>query len=123
MPLIPVMVNGVSAVALVDSGASISCVSKSIASKIGLESSRWGKVQSVNLIAPTKIYYTDIAIPGNITFRNMRVAEFVGGGNFDVLIGMDIITKGDLALSSANKETWLSFRVPSAQKHIDFTVA
>lgn len=37
----------------------------------------------------------------------------------DILIGMDIITLGDFAVTNYEGVTKLSFRVPS-QRHIDF---
>ena len=40
------------------------------------------------------------------------------GGN-DIIIGMDTITRGDLAITNQNGETWFSFRIPS-QEHIEF---
>ena len=37
----------------------------------------------------------------------------------ECLIGMDILTQGDLAITNANNETCVSFRIPSEQC-IDF---
>lgn len=37
----------------------------------------------------------------------------------DIIIGMDTITRGDLAITNKNGETWFSFRIPS-QEHIEF---
>ena len=37
----------------------------------------------------------------------------------DIIIGMDTITRGDLAITNKNGETWCSFRIPS-QEHIEF---
>ena len=38
----------------------------------------------------------------------------------DVLIGMNIITQGDFAVTNQNDKTMLSFRMPSRES-IDFT--
>lgn len=37
----------------------------------------------------------------------------------DIIIGMDTITRGDLAITNKDGETWFSFRIPS-QEHIEF---
>jgi hypothetical protein len=40
-------------------------------------------------------------------------------GNFGAIIGMDIIRRGDFAITNANGKTKMSFRMPSL-KAIDF---
>ena len=37
----------------------------------------------------------------------------------DIIISMDTITRGDLAITNKDGETWFSFRIPS-QEHIEF---
>ena len=37
----------------------------------------------------------------------------------DIIIGMDTITRDDLAITNKDGETWFSFRIPS-QEHIEF---
>jgi rRNA pseudouridine-1189 N-methylase Emg1 (Nep1/Mra1 family) len=37
----------------------------------------------------------------------------------DIIIGMGTITRGDLAITNKDGETWFSFRIPS-QEHIEF---
>ena len=39
---------------------------------------------------------------------------------FEFIVGMDVISQGDLAISHANNRTFFSFQLPSA-KTIDFT--
>jgi hypothetical protein len=46
--------------------------------------------------------------------------EFTSDKMFDILIGMDIITLGDFAITNANHRTVVSFRIPPDTKHIDF---
>lgn len=40
-------------------------------------------------------------------------------GNFGAIVGMDIITKGDLAMTNVNGNTCMTFRIPSIQS-IDY---
>ena len=39
--------------------------------------------------------------------------------DYDVLIGMDVITKGDFVVSTVNGETTFSFRMPAKGLTID----
>jgi hypothetical protein len=59
----------------------------------------------------------------NVSFTNIRAMEFTSNKVFDILLGMDILTLGDLAITNANHRTVISFRVPPAVKHIDFVSA
>ena len=43
----------------------------------------------------------------------------IGAQGIDVLIGMDIISKGDFAISNYDEKTQFSFRLPS-QKDVDY---
>jgi hypothetical protein len=54
------------------------------------------------------------------TIRNVRVTEFIDENDFDVIIGMDIITCGDFAISNYGRKTVVSFRIPSQNPPIDF---
>ena len=63
-------------------------------------------------------FLVNIHLPSNVGFAGMRVTRgrFIGG---DILIGMDIISRGDFAVSNHRGITKFSFRIPS-QRHIDF---
>lgn len=57
-------------------------------------------------------------MPNNVRFVGTRVSEnSIEGG--DVLIGMDIITSGDLAITNHGDKTAFTFRTPSCEE-IDF---
>lgn len=64
------------------------------------------------------MYVVDILLANEVRVTGVLVTA----GNFqgaDVLIGMDIISLGDLAITNWNSITKFSFRVPSIG-HIDF---
>lgn len=64
------------------------------------------------------VYFVSIELPNALQFTEVEVT--VGTfGDFDVLIGMDIITMGDLAITNLDGRTTFSFRVPSLVR-IDF---
>jgi hypothetical protein len=41
-------------------------------------------------------------------------------GEFELIIGMDIITLGDFAISNKDNKTTVSFRIPPRDEPIDF---
>jgi hypothetical protein len=43
----------------------------------------------------------------------------IGNQGIDVLIGMDIISLGDFAISNFDGKTQFSFRIPS-QRHVEY---
>jgi hypothetical protein len=63
-------------------------------------------------------FLANIALPNGVAFPNVRVtrAKIIGA---DVLIGMDIITTGDFAVTNFGKKTVFSFRIPP-QHTIDY---
>lgn len=64
------------------------------------------------------VYKVNIGLPNNVAFANVRVSEGQIAGA-DVIIGMDIITRGDFAITNANGRTTFTYRVPSVAT-IDF---
>jgi predicted aspartyl protease len=128
---VPVPVNGypkdrrigLKSVALVDTGATGSCISRRFAESAQLKVFKINKLLGAHGFAFVPVYRVDVLLPNGILFTNMDVAEFYGGNNFDFIIGMNILRMGDMALTNAGGETVFSFRIPSAKTHIDFTKA
>ena len=58
------------------------------------------------------IYYANILLYNNVHIENLRVGLFDAKG-IDVIIGMDIINRGDFAVSNRKGATSFSFRIPS----------
>lgn len=65
-----------------------------------------------------EVYLVNIYLPNNVAFSNVRVtkAKLLEA---DLLVGMNIINRGDFAVTNKNGDTKFSFRYPS-QTHIDF---
>ena len=69
-------------------------------------------------VRQSETYLVNIRLPNSVAFMGVRVTK--GNlGDADVLIGMDIISQGDFAVTNVGGLTKFSFRVPSAT-HIDF---
>ena len=67
-----------------------------------------------------KIYMVDVILPNNVVIPDLEVSESeIGLQGLGMLIGMDIMSKGDFALSNYNEKTKFTFRIPSKQ-HTDY---
>ena len=84
--------------ALVDTGSTGSCISRSFASNAQLKSFKIIKVLGAHGFAFVPVYLVDVLLPNGILFSNMEVAEFYGGNNFDFIIGMNILRAFSLFL-------------------------
>lgn len=104
--------------ALWDTGAMRSVVSKEVVRILGLIPIGQAKVYHTNGISIVKTYLIDILLPNAIGFSTVLVTEGMLGDT-DVLIGMDVISKGDFAVTGNSGKTKFSFQVPSTHD-IDF---
>ncbi|WP_295051704.1 aspartyl protease family protein [uncultured Fibrobacter sp.] len=108
----PSMSKGDVFVALWDTGATNSAVTEKVAKALGLVPAGKTKVHGVNGLSEANFYVVEIILPGNMHFvRN--VTECKSAGDWDVLVGMDIMSFGDFSVSNFNGSTTFSFRVPS----------
>ena len=107
----------ISARALWDTGASRTCISDDVANKLALIPT--GR-QTINTPSGSKIvntYLVDIVLPNNVRIPELCVCgSDIGKQKLDVLIGMDIITQGDFAVSNCRGKTVFTFRVPSVER-------
>jgi predicted aspartyl protease len=109
--------------ALIDTGATNTSISSRLANSLGLKIIEQCNVNAAGGIHTANVYSIDVLLRNMVNFTNIRAAEFVTNNKFDVIIGMDILTLGDLAITNHNRQTVLSFRVPPDVKHIDFVTA
>jgi predicted aspartyl protease len=107
--------------ALVDTGATNSCISHDFAQVSGLLSFRKTTVRSAQGEFVSSVYRTDVVFPNRLIIQDVDVIGFKKGQDFDFIIGMDILRMGDCAITNAQGITALSFCVPPDSKHIDFT--
>lgn len=108
----------VSKIALWDTGATRSVITASTAKILGLTSIGPTKVNHVGGSHQSNTYLVNVYLPNNVTVVGVRVTE-CPDKDFDVIIGMDIISQGDFSITNVGGQTWASFRVPSVQR-IDY---
>lgn len=99
-----------------DTGATISCISMSVVSKLSLVACGKRNIQTPSGNKIVNTYLLDIILPNNVKIQDVEVCDSdIGNQGIDLLIGMDIISKGDFAVSNYNGKTVFSFRFPSKQ--------
>lgn len=104
--------------AIWDTGATNCVITQAVIDACGLVATGMANVNGPNGAFQSETYLVNIALPQAVIFPVVRVTK----GNFigaDVLIGMDIINKGDFAVTNLGGITKFSFRIPSLV-HIDF---
>ena len=105
--------------ALWDTGATNSVISEKVIKECHLQPIGMTQVFHAGGISNCHIFLVNIFLPNNIAIPLINVTE----GQLtdvDVLIGMDIITFGDFAITNKDDKTTFSCRFPSLEK-IDFS--
>lgn len=110
--------NGFKVRALWDTGASCTTISKNIVRELGLIPIGFGDVFHAGGSGKAGVYKINVLLPNNIEFPAIRVLDSDLYG-FDILIGMDIISQGDFAVTHSDGKTTFTFRIPSIEK-LDF---
>ena len=99
-------------VAIWDTGATGSCITRRVADILGLQPISFCKVSTAGGEIDAPVYKVDIKLPNNVVITDIFATECVLAGA-DVLIGMDVITTGEIAISNYKGQTVFTFRVPS----------
>ena len=110
--------------ALWDTGATKTCVSKKLARQLQLKPVGYAFIHSASGYGdePSPAFHVGITLPNKVFISELKVLLTDLPDDFDVLIGMDIINKGDFAISNRNGKTVFTFRTPSVAE-IDFVSA
>jgi predicted aspartyl protease len=107
--------------AIWDTGATGTVITKKVVDALGLKPVSKTKVRHANGESIVNVYYINLFLPNQVAFKFIPVTEGILGDDANVLIGMDVITKGDFAVTNYNGKTTFSFRVPSLAE-IDFNL-
>ncbi len=102
--------------AIWDTGATNSVIDKKIAEELGLIPNGIRLVYHANGSERVNSYKVNIVLPNNIMVQMVNVTEGDLNGA-QVLIGMDIISLGDFAITHRNNGTVFSFQVPSTHEY------
>lgn len=108
---------------IIDTGANASVISNNIAERLNAIPQTFTKVHTAseqNVI--TRLYEADIEICGKVKILGLMVTSGALLDGSECLIGMDILSQGDLSVTNFDGKTCVSFRIPSLQC-IDFVEA
>ena len=99
--------------AIWDTGATSSMISQSIARKLNLQPDGKTRISGVHGIEDAAVYHVDLRFNNGFTIPDVRVSEASDNGGFDVLIGMDIISRGELRICGwQQKYLQVCFQMP-----------
>jgi len=101
--------------AIWDTGATGSAITSKVVMDCGLKTIGLSRVGTASGIGLANNYLVNLWLPNRMLVPNIRVTEGKIFGNTEILIGMDIINKGDFAISNLNGKTVFSFRMPSLE--------
>ncbi len=107
-------------IAIWDTGATNSVITRKVVDDCGLKPIGMAKVNTASQKdVLTTVYLASIVLPNKVCIPQLRMTEGVIAGDAEVLIGMDIISQGDFAVTNKDGKTTFSFRMPSIEC-IDF---
>lgn len=103
-----------------DTGATGSVITPKVVRELGLKPIDRIEVRTANGSAEKDVYMVNLLLPNNKTIDWVRVTESnIASPGLDGLLGMDVIGHGDFAITHANGNTVVSFRMPSCAE-IDY---
>jgi predicted aspartyl protease len=108
--------------ALWDTGASLSAISLDIASQLNLKPTSRIRVAGVHSIDVVEAGLVTVELPDNVVRKDVRVAICNLNASFGMILGMNIIMLGDLAISNNDEQTLFSFAIPPFKSKIDFSL-
>ena len=107
--------------ALWDTGATITCISQELATKLALMKVDETLINGANNVPFKADVFCVKLLMGKFEIPIHRVAALpMDNTGHDLIIGMDIITQGDLSITNYEGKTVITFRTPSLEK-IDYT--
>ena len=101
--------------AIWDTGAMSTTISPELAQKLGLVSFGKVKMQHANGDAIVNTYIINLLLPNNMEISTLPVMEGAMT-DVDLLIGMDVITLCDFAITNKEGKTIFSFDIPSCHE-------
>lgn len=104
-----------------DTGATGTCISRELVNRLNLMPTGKVKVSTPSGVGVMNKYVINLVLNNEIRIQNLIVMDSeIGKQGIDVLIGMDIISTGDFAVSNFDEKTQFSFRIPS-QEHVEYS--
>lgn len=106
-------------IAIWDTGATNSVITKRVIDSLNLKPTGRITSHTVGGSVDVDTYLVNMLLPNRVGVQSLRVSQGELSDDADILIGMDIISGGDFAVTNYEGKTRLSFRIPSIEQ-IDF---
>jgi len=99
--------------AIWDTGATGTAITQKVIDEVGLKPTGMAKVNTASEEGMlTEVYHISVFLPNKVCIPQLKVTR-TKIVDSDVLLGMDIISQGDFAITYLDGKTVLSFRLPS----------
>lgn len=106
--------------AIWDTGATGTAITTNVVKALGLLPTGQSHVSTAAGVVLQNTYSINVTLPNSLTVEGIVATEVPAlSGGCEALIGMDIITLGDLSITNHDNVTCMSFRVPSSHE-IDY---
>ena len=101
---------------IIDTGAIVSIISHNVVERLGAQPHGYRFMDTASekrVITP--VYNASIILCERLEISNLTVGDGILPDGEECLIGMDILSLGDLAVTHFEGKTCISFRIPSLQ--------
>ena len=98
-----------------DTGATNTLISSQVVDALELVPLEESLVEGVGGIVKSLVYEISLYLANDIVFKNVK-ALCSDIGDYDLVVGMDIIAQGDFVVSKKKKKICFSYRYPSKGK-------
>lgn len=98
-----------------DTGATKSVISVDLVQALNLTAVGATNVNHAGGMSMSPTYVVNFVLPNAVGVAGLLVTEFPGTPQLGAIVGMDVISQGDLALTNVNGLTCMSFRMPSCE--------
>ena len=99
--------------AIWDTGATHTAITQEVIDALGLKPITMRKVHHAGGEHYAEVFSINVALPNGVSFKEVSATRCQLPPGTQVLIGMDIITIGDFAITNKDGRTVCSFRTPS----------
>ena len=107
--------------AMIDTGAEHCCIRKDFAKVMNLNPCRNTLSISGYVKTQRPVYKANIVFPNNLKVAR-QMTEFDIGSDFELILGMDIISRSDFSVTNTGERTIFSFTFPSQKLSADFKI-
>lgn len=95
-----------------DTGATNTVISPEVVEALGLKPTGKSSISAYGGVVETCTYKIDLCFENGYKIQNLEVMSG-DYSDYDVLIGMDVITQGDFCISTVDGKTSFCFRMPA----------